>query len=386
MKKIISILTAIAILFTLCFTAVAADKPAKLAFNEDGTFRIMQINDWQETDNTKEKSIEFITAAIEKEQPDLIVLVGDQLSDFYPFASEESFAEALDGLCGLINSKKIPFMATLGNHDHDREETLDEACQYAIYSKYEYFINTGNGPEGDPFTCYLPIVSSSDSSKTVMNVYMIDSNNTDGVGSYTGVTEQQVEWYKNVSATLKANNGGQVVPSILFQHVPVKEIYNLLKPCSWNTDGAIYSRRDSTWYVLDETKVTEGKLGEAPCSEDFDKITGEYQAWLENGDIIGAFFAHDHVNSFVGKTDDGITLGYNGGSGFRSYGNGGDRSVRIFTFNENDVENYETYLLTYNTVCNKEMSRTLTDWFSPELLTVAMKVVYALFGWLIKTC
>ena len=69
-------------------------------------------------------------------------------------------------------------------------------------------------------------------------------------------------------------------------------------------------------------------MGEAPCSENFDNITGQYQSWLEKDNIIGAWFGHDHVNTFEGVTDDGIRMGYNGGTGFRSYGNG-DRDLCV---------------------------------------------------------
>ena len=385
MKKAIALITTLALICTLAFTCgFAAGTPEeKMQFKADGTFKILMLNDWQDTDNYKQKTADFIAAVLDAEQPDLAIFAGDQLSDIYPFASEESFRGSLTALCSLFEEREIPFLVTMGNHDHDREATLDEAGQYAIYNSFKYCINTENGPENDPFTCYLPIYSS-DGSKMVMNVYCVDTNNTDGVGSYTGVTKEQVEWYKAAGASLKEANGGEAVPSLLFQHVPVKEIYQLLRVCDWNEDGAIYSRRDGNWYVVDTENGVKGKCGEAPCSEDFDVETGEYQAWLENGDIMGAFFAHDHVNTFEGTTKDGIRMGYNGGSGFRSYGNGGDRSVRVFNINENDVTNYETHLVTYNEIFNTNQGRTITDWFSPELLTVLMKVVYALFGWAIN--
>ena len=100
--------------------------------------------------------------------------------------------------------------------------------------------------------------------------------------------------------------------------------------------------------------------------------------------IIGAYFAHDHVNNFVGTTDDGIRMGYNGGTGFRSYGNGGDRSVRVYELNENDVANYTTRLVTYNDVIEPDVDVVVNDIFSPTLLTTLMKVVYFFFGWIIK--
>ncbi|HAY72319.1 MAG TPA: hypothetical protein DCY31_00430, partial [Ruminococcaceae bacterium] len=84
---------------------------------------------------------------------------------------------------------------------------------------------------------------------------------------------------------------------------------------------------------------------------------------------IGAFFAHDHVNNFMGVTDEGITLGYNGGTGFSTYGRGGDRSARIFEIDENDVRNYETHLVTFNDVSPIKINFYIMDLFSPVIAT-----------------
>jgi len=382
MKKVLSIVLSLVLaLSCMAICATAAKTEETLKFDENGNFKIVMINDFQDRASYKQETVDFVEAVLDAEQPDLVVFAGDQLCDVYPFASANSFKEALAAQLKPLEDRGIPFMVTLGNHDHDREETLSEAGQYEIYNSYSMCWNTENGPEGDPFTCYMPIMSS-DGSKVAMNVYMMDSNNTNGIGSYTGINETQLAWYNNVCAELKAANGGETVPALNFQHVPVKEIYSLLEVCEWNTPGAIYARRDGNWYVTAEG--VEGECGEAPCSEDFDVITGQYQAWVENGDVVGAFFAHDHVNNFVGKTEDGITLGYNGGTGFRSYGIGGNRSVRVFNINENDVAGFETHLVTYNEIMGTNISSTLSDFMSPAILTDVMKIVYALFGWLIK--
>ena len=47
------------------------------------------------------------------------------------------------------------------------------------------------------------------------------------------------------------------------------------------------------------------------------------------GDVIGAYFAHDHKNEYVGNYK-GIDLGYAPGCGFNSYGNGGERAILSF--------------------------------------------------------
>lgn len=388
MKKFLSVLLAAVMVisgmaFAFAQTASAADVNTKLQFNEDGEFKIMMINDTQDVGKgNKEQTVNFIKKALEQEKPDLVVFDGDQLADIYPSASVEDYKIAIDNVVGPVNDAKIPFLVTLGNHDHDRASKMSEADQYAVYASYEYCISVNVRGDEDPFTCNT-LVYDSYGEDVVFNIYMMDTNNKAN-GSYTGINASQLAWYNETSAALKAANGGNVVPSLLFQHVPVKEVYSLFKECDWNTDGAIYSRRDSKWYVLDESKAT-GNLGEAPCSEDFDIQTGEYQAWVANGDIIGAFFAHDHLNCFSGTTDDGITMTYNGGTGFRAYGDAENgRSIRIINMNENDVENYETHVIYYQDVVGEESSNLFFDTFSPAILNKVMKIVYAMFGWLIK--
>ena len=382
MKKLLSVFLATLLLLS-CFASVSyADVTDKtLRFKADGTFKILQMNDIQEVGKGfNEKTLAFINAVLDAEQPDLVVFVGDQLSDVYPFANEEDYALAIATMLKPLEERNIPFLMTLGNHVHDRASKMTEDKMVSLYTASPMCRAASNGP--DPFT-YNVLVKSSDGTKDALNIYMVDSNNKAKTGGYAGIFANQLEWYNNTSAALKEANNGVAMPSLNFQHVPVKEIYGLFKECDSSTENSIYSRRDGKWYVLDETKAT-GILGEAPCSEEFDTITGQYQAWLANGDIIGAWFAHDHVNNFAGVTDDGIRMGYNGGTGFRSYGNGGDRSVRVYELNENDVANYTTRFVTYNEVIDPDIDFMINDLFSPTLLTSVMKVVYFFFGRIIK--
>lgn len=382
MKKLLSVFLATLLLLS-CFAIVSyADVTDKtLRFKADGTFKILQMNDIQEVGKGfNEKTLAFINAVLDAEQPDLVVFAGDQLSDVYPFANEEDYALAIATMLKPLEERNIPFLMTLGNHDHDRASKMTEDKMVSLYTASPMCRAASNGP--DPFT-YNVLVKSSDGTKDALNIYMVDSNNKAKTGGYAGIFANQLEWYNNTSAALKEANNGVAMPSLNFQHVPVKEIYGLFKECDSSTENSIYSRRDGKWYVLDETKAT-GILGEAPCSEEFDTITGQYQAWLANGDIIGAWFAHDHVNNFDGVTDDGIRMGYNGGTGFRSYGNGGDRSVRVYELNENDVANYTTRFVTYNEVIDPDIDFMINDLFSPTLLTSVMKVVYFFFGRIIK--
>lgn len=379
MKKLISVLLTLIIVFA-CSVYAFADGSDVLKFNPDGHFRILMINDTQDVGKgSRSETAAFINAALDREKPDLVVFVGDQLSDMYPNAAKKDYKLAIDKIIKPLQDRGVPFLVTLGNHDHDRADVMSEEEMFEVYASYDNCAAVKGS--NDPFTYNVPVYSSNGSS-ALFNIYMMDTNNKKD-GGYEGIRASQLEWYNSVSASLKAENGGNPLPSLLFQHVPVKEIYSLFTECKWSDENAVYSSRDGKWYVLNEN-MASGQLGEAPCSENFDVQTGQYQAWVENGDIMGAFFAHDHVNNFVGTTDDGITMGYNGGTGFRAYGADCGRTMRVFDIYENDVENYDTHLIYYQDLVGEKGGNLFFDTFSPSLLNSLMKIVYFFFGWAIE--
>lgn len=381
MKRLFSIFVAVVTVFACTVFGFATNETSsKLKFDSNGKFKIMMINDTQDVGKgSRSETAKFIGMALDAEKPDLVVFVGDQLADIYPAASKTDYKTAVDKIIKPLEERNVPFLVTLGNHDHDRADVMSEEEMFELYTSYDNCLAVKSGC--DPFTYNVPVYSS-DEAKIALNIYMMDTNNKKD-GGYEGIRSSQLDWYNATSAALKEENGGKAVPSLLFQHVPVKEVYSLFTECNWNDEGAIYSSRDGKWYVLNR-EIAQGDFGEAPCSENFDVQTGQYQAWLENGDIIGAFFAHDHVNNFVGTTPDGIKMGYNGGTGFRAYGADCGRTIRVFNIDENDVENYETHLLYYQDITGEKAANLFFDTFSPEFLNLAMKAVYFLFGWAIK--
>lgn len=380
MKKILSVLLSVIMAFSVCTVAFAADANETLSFDANGNFKIMQVNDTQDIDRMNKRTVSFLKAAIEKEQPDLVVIVGDILSDAFIGATPERIRNAIRALGSIFNDAKVPFAVTFGNHDHDLEDTLAIADMMEVFKEFEYCV-TGEGC--DPGTYNIPVMSS-DGSKIALNVYMMDTNNKDEeIGGYAGVNEGQVQWYKQKSDELKKANGGEVVPSLLFQHIPVKEIYQFCNRVPLTeANRAAFSMDDYKWYVLNEDYLIDKEnafFGEAPCSEKLEKITGQYEAWLEKGDIIGAYFAHDHLNNFVGRTDEGIILGYNGGTGFHAYGNGDKRSVRIFEINENEAESYTSRSVLYSDVVGT-LDFYPTDILSPVVVTVLIRILLRLVG------
>ena len=55
-----------------------------LRFNEDGTFRVLQMADIQDKPEVNRDTIRLIKAAIREAKPDLVVLTGDQIRGYDP--------------------------------------------------------------------------------------------------------------------------------------------------------------------------------------------------------------------------------------------------------------------------------------------------------------
>lgn len=377
-KKVISMLLVLSLVSVFLVPASAAlgngSGKAPLQFNSNGKFKIMMINDTQDTDFTNPNLINLINKALDKENPDLVVFAGDNVADIFIGANETRVAKAIDNIIQPLAKRNIPFAVTFGNHDAEtgvsNEKQMADFMSYAnCYANYTGAVTPGVG------TYNLPILSSN-GSKTAFNVYMMDTHDKDSNGGFDGVHADQIAWYEQTSNALKSANGGNVVPSLLFQHIPACEIYKLLKEVPPGTDGAI--RNGTKWYKLNENLCTgTGVLLEAPYPNSENR--GQYTSWIKQGDIVGAFFGHDHVNSFMGTTEDGITMGYNGGSTFRAYGNGDQRSVRIFNISENDPANYETHLDTYADLTNEHFSFYITDITSIRWLDIILTKLYDVF-------
>ena len=127
------------------FSAAEEEKEG-LKFNEDGTFKILQFNDTQDVGlGVDRRLVKFIEAALDLEKPDLVVFVGDQLSDFYPFGTKEDMKKSIDNIIAPLAERNIPFLVTLGNHDHDHFSKFSKAEQFQAYSSYANCYNAADG-------------------------------------------------------------------------------------------------------------------------------------------------------------------------------------------------------------------------------------------------
>ena len=348
MKKFVSVMLVFVMAFAMLLPASASVQSAndRLQFDADGNFRIMQIADIQDGPLLFEIVRDFFKHVIPAEKPDLIVLTGDNISAGASSVGTHStdlplVEAAIDRFMSIFEDNNVPVAVVFGNHDAEENVTKEE--QMAIYQKYANCVAID---EGDALygcgTYNLPIYSSKDSSKIAYNLWMFDSNMYDEEnGGYDYVHKDQIDWYVNKSNELKAQNGGEVVPSMMFQHIIVNEIYDALLEVPAGTNGAV--ERNGKYYVLNPENTKSGiALNESPCPSTING--GQFEAVVNQGDVVAMCFGHDHVNSFVVEHK-GVDLINTPGVGFNSYGDE-NRGVRIIDIKENTTD-YETRVVTY---------------------------------------
>ncbi len=344
MKKFTAIMMTVIMLvcaFMPCASALTPAEEAKLQFNEDGTFKILVLADIQDDAALLSVTANFIDAAVASEQPDLIILTGDNIAGHITPNADRS-AKAIRAFMDILEPYGIPVAMVFGNHDDDGGR-MSKEDQMKVYEEYSCFIGMDEGEEIYGVGTYnVPIFSSTDDSDIVFNCWLFDSGSYDENGGYDRVRQSQIEWYKAKSAELKAANGGEAVPSLVFQHIIVPEIFEALDEVEMGTPGAV--SKYGKFYALPETAAEGSFMGEPPCPSAVND--GQFDALVEGGDVIGMVFGHDHSNSFIVPYE-GIDLINNPTCGFQSYGMSEVRGIRVFTLDESDPASYETYIVKY---------------------------------------
>lgn len=324
----------------------------QLKFNKNGKFRIMQIADIQDTQLTSKDTISFISAALDKDKPDLVVFTGDQLKGYgFNLLLGDRYKNAKQAITNFVRpvvQRNIPFTFVFGNHDA-QGFGIDKEEQLKIYQSFDSCLTDAGDKTLPGVANHNLTVKDSKGEKVVFNLYFIDSLSMTVDGKCAAVTPEQIEWYKNKRDALKDANGGEYVKSLVFQHIPLCEMWELFKevPKSKKPHATGYRNRYGKYYWINDEYLIKGNCDftlETPSVPE--ENLGEFEALKEKGDIIGIFFGHDHNNSFVGKYN-GLVMGYTQGCGFNVYGPKMDRGVRIIDLDENDLSTFSTYTTLY---------------------------------------
>lgn len=354
MKKAISVILALVLALGMLITAGAAETNAntKLQFGSDGSFRIMQISDIQDGTLLTPATKKFLKEVVIDAQPDLIVLTGDNISAGSATLGTEAVDKllvktAINNFMSVFEEIGIPVAVTFGNHD--AEQIISKEYQMEIYTSYDCCVAIDEGEALYGCGTYNLPIYSSDGSKIAYNLWMIDSNMYDDAnGGYDHVHQNQLDWYVKTSNELKAQNGGKAVPSMMFQHIIVNEIYDVIAEVSESEkDNYEYVAQEHddgtiTYNAIKPEVLRKGVINEMPCPPSVNG--GQFETVVNQGDVVAMYFGHDHKNTFE-VSYKGVDLINTPTAGFGSYGDYG-RGVRIIDINEASTE-YETEIIEY---------------------------------------
>ncbi len=340
-----------------CLTAMGSPKkwktakfqreaPAPLKFNADGKFRILHITDIHDVepimddDENREipesrdkETINVIESLIDRTNPDLVVFGGDNISGYWEEFTYNYVQSTIQKITKKIREKNIPLCVVFGNHDG--EEGFHTEFQMLQYMEYPNCRSNLN--DADVYGCgnCCVTIKSSKSDKDAFAIWLIDSNdyqrNAEGGLAYDFVHDDQIEWYEKRAAQLKEANGGNPLPAILFQHIPVQQELDGFKKVTADEDYTF--ERDGKYFKFGH-EIIEGRIRECPCPPYMaNDHRNQFESWKKTGDIIAAFFGHDHVNDFHINID-GINLYQTLGAGYFTYGM--EHGGRLIVLDENN--------------------------------------------------
>lgn len=255
---------------------------------DDTAFRILQITDVHILNDEKKdaKAFKTIDAMVETTNPDMIMFTGDLTSE------KENFT-AFKTMCEYLESFNIPWAFVFGNHEgldikYAPDEVIDPEKIADRQTLSDYLETLPNciyeaGDENvDGMGNYYYNVKD-DNGNVITSLIMMDSHSYDEENNgYDHFHDNQIEWYENtVKSIAKEVNGdeSEVVPSLAFFHVPMKEYmtaYDEAKGTDNRLWGFRFPKEDGTPAVDDQM---------------FEKM-------VELGSTKGCFAGHDHMNNF----------------------------------------------------------------------------------------
>ena len=343
---------ALSLLFFLSVgTAAFASQTPELRFRTDGSFKILQLTDTQDDAYPAWDMLNLLREAVKTADPDLIVITGDLVEDsrvgdvgvdaqpgregvvekdpdgtLNVEKTRANVEKAVDAVFSVLEEYEIPYVIALGNND--RKVGLSTGNWLEIFANYPHCVAFDESPDPQEGLDYHVMIRGTDGADK-FNVWLMDTRGG-------GIANEQVDWYRETSQAIAAANGAPV-PALAFQHIQAADIGNLFLPCSPADTGA---KKTDDGYVRLNPAIAGGYnfFGYTPGAE-----TYEFGAWKECGDVLGAFFGHQHVEGFSGVWN-GIELGFTYGCEMAKPGPYG---FRVFTLHEEDPANYENVLYRY---------------------------------------
>lgn len=308
-----------------------------IKFNSDGKLKILHITDTHlKANHNFDPTIWLVEKACDTEKPDIVMLTGDIVLNC---ETEDETKKLINALMNVFDSRNIPVAVTFGNHDSEQGAMSREDLM-AYYNTFSCSVSLDDGESISGCGTYNVPVFSSDGKTVKFNLWVFDSGDYDAEGHYSCVKPDQIEWYKQTSDKLKAENNGEVVNSLVFQHIIVAEVYDALQKTDSKKPYAYkHLYNDNEYYMFDPERVNYGAIRETPCPgyENF----GQFEAMVEKGDVLAMFTGHDHTNAFAVEHR-GIDIVNSLSTRYIGLFHATQCGYRVIEVDENNTAEYET--------------------------------------------
>jgi hypothetical protein len=295
----------------------SAKNKIDLKFSNNETFKIVQFSDIQDGPNIDNRTIDLMNNILDFENPQLVVLTGDNIDD--RCKTTEDIKRAIRNISEPMEARQIPWAIVFGNHDEENN-ILTKEDMMKLYMSYPHNISRRGPKDIDGVGNYNLLIKDSQGYRTIFNVYLLDSGAyaPDNVGGYAWIKKSQIDWYRKTSFDLRIRNN-RPIHSLMFFHIPLPEFKQL-----WSSHKAIGNKNES---------------------EDSPEInSGLFSNLLDMGDVLGVFVGHDHTNDYIVELG-GIKLGYSRNIGFGTYGKQGfSRGARVFLIKQSDTFHFRTWM------------------------------------------
>jgi hypothetical protein len=343
-KKTLAGLTALCLLCGMAAWPVAAkSENPPLRYGDDGKFRILVFTDTHHTES--DEMITFLHEALDYAKPDLVLFLGDNING-PAVLSEQTECAAVARILTPVTQRGLPFAFVWGNHDpeyHPRDEDPRPELM-AMYQEHAGCLAYDS--LGDGRTIFnLPLYSSKNASKIVTNMWFFDSGSSapEGYSGYDWVHKDQIDWYKAQSEALEKQAGAKV-PSLAFQHIIVPEVYDIYPALPFEIPNVTLKVLGKNRLLIPSVLKFDGVMLERPAPPFYSD--GEFDAWVERGDVFAAVFGHDHAHNFTVPMR-GIDLLGLPSTTFDTDGADVNRGATLLILDENKPWEYERQDVTY---------------------------------------
>jgi len=296
----------------------------------DEALKVMQVTDMHiccsiATLDKDKMAFDAVYTAVEKNQPDLIVVTGDLI---YPSLLVSSFNNELqaEAVGQFFEQIGIPWTLIYGNHDASATFTTASKTELSTY-----FSNLDNclfqvgdeniTGEGN----YIIKALNNDGTLNKVLVFM-DSNTYTGQGinQYDRIHDDQIQWYSDTLNSIASSEDKNVdeIYSLLFFHIPLT---------AYQTAGDLYMQgSDQVTKYFGEYQES---INSSYIPEDF------FSTITSLGSTRALFCGHDHLNNFCIKYQNvlltyGMSIDYTAYIGIQYRTD--QRGVTMIWLNENE--------------------------------------------------